>query len=392
MFSRIRSIAQMFFWLGISSFGGPAAHIARFEQVFVRQRGWLSAEAFQQLVAQAHLLPGPSSSQVGFAIGVQRAGLAGGITAFIAFTLPSALLMLLAATQLVQVGGYAAATSVIHGLKLIAAVVVADAVLAMARNFCRSAVAAVLAVLACLLTLLHWPAYAVIVIAAVAVLLWKRLSVAAGEPVARPAGNGVSEESLNGFWRQSAGWLLLWGLLLLLTLAVPDPLWAGFYQSGSLVFGGGHVVLPLLQQSFASGLSADSLLTGYAAAQVMPGPMFTLATYLGALLAQETPVWGALQATLAIFLPGFLLMLAVTPLWSRLAVWPPAAIAIPGINAAVVGILLATLINPVLTTAVSGIADVFILLTGAALLIGKRLGVLSLLVLMSAYGWLQGVL
>lgn len=299
--------------------------------------------------------------------------------------------MLLAATQLVQVSGYAAAVSVIHGLKLFAAVVVADAVLAMARNFCRSAVAAVLAVLACLLTLLHWSAYAVIVIAAAAVLLWTRLS-AAGGAVVRPAGNGVSEENRSGFWRQSAGWLVLWGLLLLFTLAVPDSLWAGFYQSGSLVFGGGHVVLPLLQQSFATTLSADSLLTGYAAAQAMPGPMFTLATYLGAVLAQETLVWGALQATLAIFLPGFLLMLAVTPLWSRLAAWRPAAIAIPGINAAVVGILLATLINPVLTSAVSGIADLFVLLTAAALLIGKRLGVLPLLVLMSGYGLLEEII
>jgi chromate transporter len=279
---------------------------------------------------------------------------------------------------LVHLSGFASAAALIHGLKLFAVAVVADAVLSMARNFCQTNRAKSLALLACGLTLLQWPAYAVIAIAAVMIVVISRAF-----PVNRqdrtepqPAEKPVIQPQADNVWRQSAGWLLLWGLLLLMALAGSGLLWAGFYRSGSLVFGGGHVVLPLLQQTFATQLAADSLLTGYAAAQVMPGPMFTLATYLGAILSPDAPVSGALVATAAIFLPGFLLMLAITPLWRQLSAWPPAAVVVPAINAAVTGLLLATLVAS--SSLLSG-ADTVFVIAGFIALRQKALNVIGLI-------------
>ena len=375
-------IFRQFLLLGLISFGGPAAHVGYFHQRFVVQLQWLSEADFARLLALTQFLPGPASSQLGFAIGRVRGGVAGAFVAFVGFTLPSFLLMALLAM-------YAAALpewlqgGVVTGLKWLAVVVVADAVWNMGARFCTAPLTRGLALGVALLLVL-WPA----LWGQVAALL---LAAAVGWHWLRPA----NVEPLQGkpVWR----WLPL-GLLVLLALVAVLPagrllgLWNDFFTAGALVFGGGHVVLPLLQELVGPQMSPDSFLTGYAAAQAVPGPMFSLAAYLGAVLLPASPWWGALLATLAIFLPGFLLVLGMMEGWQWLSSRPALAGAVAGINAAVVGLLLAALYQPVLVSAVHDGWDLLIVVAGFVVLRSKTVPLWGMVLGMAALGVLAGLL
>nr|WP_238427587.1 chromate efflux transporter [Aeromonas hydrophila] len=370
---------MQFLWLGCISFGGPAAHIGYFQRTFVERLGWLTQAEFAQLLALCQLLPGPASSQLGFAIGRQRAGLAGALAAFAGFTFPSFLLLLAAAIGLDQLGNNVWLDAALHGLKLLALVVVADAVLTMSRQFCKTtrnqgimvATAAALWWQPGLLTQL--------VMLAGAALLCAR--------VGAPQTLGPQPSSAQSIPVHQPHWptLLLFALLFVGLPLLGSPvgqLVADFYRAGSLVFGGGHVVLPLLAESVGHSLNQQQFLTGYSLAQLVPGPMFTLATYLGAQLLPATPVGGALLATLALFLPGFLLLWAMGPCWQSWLARPRLAGAVAGINAAVVGLLLAALYQPVWQSAVLAPTDLALAAVGFYLLRGLKLPILALATLL----------
>ena len=334
-----------FFKLGWLSFGGPAAHVGYFQRQFVQQLGWMPQPQFASTLALCQFLPGPASSQLGFAIGYQRAGLFGGLAAFIGFTLPSFLLML----GLALLGGHwanqPAALAIVTGLKLFALVVVADAILTMSKQFCRQQTTLTIAIItAALLWLLPGIGMQFIVLfgaAAVGALLLKTTP-------------NQTKVPLTIQWPFLVLFFALLLIMPLLSLTDSAEIFAHFYQTGSLVFGGGHVVLPLLQDSLGSELPANTLLTGYGAAQAMPGPMFSLAGFLGAELLPDYPLTGALAATFGIFLPGFLLILALQNSWHALAARPLLSGAVAGINAAVVGLLISALYQPVFVSSVSG--------------------------------------
>ncbi|MFM5668390.1 chromate efflux transporter [Aeromonas hydrophila] len=368
-----------FLWLGCVSFGGPAAHIGYFQRTLVERLGWLTQAEFAQLLALCQLLPGPASSQLGFAIGRQRAGLAGALAAFAGFTLPSFLLLLAAAIGLGQLGNNLWLDAALHGLKLLALVVVADAVLTMSRQFCKTtrnqgimvATAAALWWQPGLLTQLVMLAGAALLCARVGApqTPGPQPSLAQSTPVHQP------------HWPT----LLLFALLFVGLPLLGGPvgqLVADFYRAGSLVFGGGHVVLPLLAESVGHSLNQQQFLTGYSLAQLVPGPMFTLATYLGAQLLPASPVGGALLATLALFLPGFLLLWAMGPCWQSWLARPRLAGAVAGINAAVVGLLLAALYQPVWQSAVLAPTDLALAAIGFYLLRGLKLPILALATLL----------
>ncbi|WAF93279.1 chromate efflux transporter [Aeromonas sp. BC14] len=372
-------VFMQFLWLGCISFGGPAAHIGYFQRTFVERLGWLTQAEFAQLLALCQLLPGPASSQLGFAIGRQRAGLRGALAAFAGFTLPSFLLLLAAAIGLGQLGNNVWIDAALHGLKLLALVVVADAVLTMSRQFCKTtrnqgimvATAAALWWQPGLLTQL--------VMLAGAALLCAR--------VGTPQTPGPQPSPAQSMPVHQPHWptLLLFALLFVGLPLLGGPvgqLIADFYRAGSLVFGGGHVVLPLLAESVGHTLSEQQFLTGYSLAQLVPGPMFTLATYLGAQLLPASPVGGALLATLALFLPGFLLLWAMGPCWQSWLARPRLAGAVAGINAAVVGLLLAALYQPVWQSTVLAPTDLALAAIGFYLLRGLKLPILALATLL----------
>ncbi|MEH0371734.1 chromate efflux transporter [Vibrio mimicus] len=378
------TIFKTFFALGWMSFGGPAAHIGYFRHTFVEKLGWLSEQEYAQFVALSQFLPGPGSSQVGFAIGYHRGGLAGGWAAFLGFTLPSVLIMLLLAglsSHLLQTPLF---EQVIHGLKLLAIIVVADACLTMYRNFCQQRLTAALCVLTAVAITLApglLTQFAVLLLAAL-------VGQARLAPQQSPSTTTFSPSllSLSIF----AG--LLVGLPLLATSSPLVELFGHFFQAGSLVFGGGHVVLPLLQNALGDSLSTDQFLTGYAAAQAVPGPMFTLATYLGYMLTPEMPVVGALIATLAVFLPGFLLLLGVLKNWSALAQRPKIAGAMQGVNACVVGLLLAALYQPVWSSTVHAPLDWAALLVGFFLFKIMRIPLVGMVASALLFGFISGLI
>lgn len=353
------SVFWQFLLLGCVSFGGPAAHIGYFQRHFVQKLGWIPQDRFASTMALCQFLPGPASSQLGFAIGYQRAGLGGAIAAFIGFTLPSFVLMLALALLGRHFADSPVTSAVVNGLKLFALVVVADAVLTMAGQFCRRHLTLALAVgTAALLWL--WPGLLAQFIALLAA------AVVGAILLTRDSGEPVRKAFIN--WPFLLLFAALFVGLPLLAHGGSAGLFADFYQAGSLVFGGGHVVLPLLQNLLANDLSSEVFLTGYGAAQAMPGPMFTLATFLGAELLPASPLLGALVATFGLFLPGFLLVLAFINGWQALASSPRMAGAIAGVNAAVVGLLLAALYQPVFVASV----------TGAPALAAAALGLLAL--------------
>ncbi|OEF25864.1 chromate efflux transporter [Vibrio rumoiensis] len=373
-------IFKTFFFLGCISFGGPAAHIGYFRSAFVEKRQWLSSEDYAQLIALSQFLPGPGSSQIGFAIGYQRAGVLGGICAFLGFTLPSILLMVMAASLSSAFLNNDIFEGIIHGLKLLAVVVVADATFSMYRNFCQTKLTTTLCVMtACFILLLPSVASQLIslTIAAIVGARWIPDKQSPTTPSSLPSHSNTSyKEWVAGGLFLSFFFILPWFGDLNVTLKV----FSEFFQTGSLVFGGGHVVLPLLQSNLElqSGLdsvnslqgqiSSEQFLTGYATAQAVPGPMFTLATYLGYFLLPNTPILGALIATLAIFLPGFLLVIVFLGHWKTLANKPVLSSAIGGINASVVGLLLAALYQPVFVTAVEQTIDIVSIILGLFIL------------------------
>lgn len=343
----------VFLGLGLTSFGGPVAHLGYFREALVARRRWLTDAEYAQLVSLCHFLPGPASSQLGMAIGLQRAGVPGLLAAWFGFTMPSAVAMAAFGYGIGLAGGTGTAAWA-SGLMAAAVAVVAQAVLAMAplasgRRRATIAVAAMVAVLA-----VPSPLTQVLVIAAAAVAGWLWLDSSA------PVADGNTPAARVGR-RTGAACLVAFGVLLVvlpLAASAGGAGWrmvAGFYQSGALVFGGGHVVLPLLEaQTVQAGLvGADTFLAGYGAAQAVPGPLFTFAAFLG-FVADAPPngVAGAALALVAIFLPSALLIIGVHPFWERLRASTAATRALQGVNAAVVGILAAALYTPVFTAGV----------------------------------------
>ncbi|ALU42925.1 chromate efflux transporter [Pseudoalteromonas rubra] len=380
------AIFKTFFLLGWISFGGPAAHIGYFRQTFVEKRKWLDDADYAQLVALSQFLPGPGSSQVGFALGYKRGGLSGGCAAFIGFTLPSVLIMVLLALMASQVTDTSVFQNLVHGLKLLAIVVVADAAWGMYKNFCKSPLTVGVCVITAIALLLLpglFTQMAVLLLAALIGAFYLR----------------GSAQKVHASATFKASWLplmvfasLFIALPFVAHLSPSAALFNDFYQAGSLVFGGGHVVLPLLQNIVGDTLSQDAFLTGYAAAQAVPGPMFTFATYLGYALMPANPVTGALVATLAVFLPGFLLLLGVLKNWQLLANRPAVAGALSGVNAAVVGLLVAALYQPVFTSAVTSAQDIALILVGFYLLKHLKLHIVWLVVTFMVAGVAQGFL
>lgn len=351
----MRTLLEIFlvsFRLGCTSFGGPTAHLGYFQQTYVKQKKWLTDEEYADLVALSQFLPGPASSQVGMGIGLIRGGVLGSIVSFIGFTMPSVLLLMLFAAFYLHAEidmGW------IQGLKLVAVAIVAHAILDMAKKLLpgwRHSLLAIAACAAILLLATPWTQVAVILIAGILgffILEGTAKRVAARKLLSKKTG------------------AILLGIFFALLIALPivnrfiavDALiwFEKFYTAGALVFGGGHVVLPLLETQFVSSgmMSTESFLTGYGATQAVPGPLFTFAAYIGMVLGG---VGGALWATFAIFLPAFLLILGALPFWVYLSEQPKLRGAIAGMNAAVVGILTAAFFTPIVSDTISRVADV----------------------------------
>lgn len=355
--------------LGTTSFGGPIAHLAYMRDEFVHKRAWLDEAKFAQLLAICQFLPGPSSSQLGFAIGMHRGGWIGGLLAFLGFTLPSALVMFAFAASSTHFTPGVGATF-LHGLKLVAVVVVTHGLIGMTRQLAPDAPRAFIAVTAAALILITGNASMQLI----AILLGGVAGLWACRYIEAPAFEAIPVPYGKRF---ALALLMIFAAGLGLSLAWPSDghptlfnVALAFYQAGSLVFGGGHVVLPLLEQSVVDvgWVDSDTFLAGYGAAQALPGPMFTLATFIGAEIQTVGPKFlMAAIALLAMFLPGFLLLLAVLPFWASLARIPRAAHVMAGINAAVVGLLAAALYDPVWTEGIRVPTDVLIVLAGFAL-------------------------
>lgn len=346
-----------FLKLGLTSFGGPTAHLGYFRDELVTRRRWLDDGAYADLVALCQFLPGPASSQVGFALGLMRAGWLGALAAFAAFTLPSALLLLALALTATGLSGPAGA-GVLHGLKIVAVAIVAQAVLGMARNLCpdreRAAIAAAAVGLVAFFPGISGMIAAIVSGAIAGFALGRGSPALTGAHFAIAVTRGVAAGALLAF----AGLLVL--LPLVAGQAQALAMFASFYRAGALVFGGGHVVLPLLEASVVQSgwVTPDRFLEGYGAAQAVPGPLFSFAAYLGAVSGPAPHgLAGAAIAVLALFLPGFLILVAVLPFWDRFRSLGGAQSLMQGANAAVVGILGAALYSPVFTGAVGDMRD-----------------------------------
>lgn len=392
MARRRAEIAAAFLKLGCISFGGPVAHLGYFREEFVNRRRWLDDASYADVVALCQFLPGPASSQVVFALGMHRGGLAGALLASLCFTAPSALLMILFAYGVAQMGDLRQA-GWLHGLKLAAVAVVAQAVWGMGRQLCPDRARLTLALAAAAAVLLAPSALGQVgVIAAGAAVGWWRYRSDLS-PGAAPE-RGLARQHV---W--AAATLVVFGTLLLVlpSLAAitgnqPLAVFDSFYRAGSLVFGGGHVMLPLLRAEVVppGWISDHAFLAGYGAAQAVPGPLFTFSAYLGTLIAGGQHAWlGGLWALLGIFLPAWLLIGGALPFWHLRRSKPATQAALRGANAAVVGVLLAALYRPVWTDGVTGPVDVAAVLAAFALLAVWRAPVWAVVVLMAAVGqWL----
>ncbi|HEX2941509.1 MAG TPA: chromate efflux transporter, partial [Rhodopila sp.] len=341
-------ILLIFLRLGVTSFGGPIAHLGYFRAEFVERRKWLDEKSYADLVALSQFLPGPASSQTGFAIGLTRGGYLGALAAWTGFTLPSAALLVLFAYGAGSIANSTLGAGVLHGLKLVAVAIVAQAVLGMARNLCPDRNRAGIAVAAIAMLLVAPGSFGqigAIVLGGVAGLLMCRGEAApVPESIHMPVSRAVAATCLGAFF-------LLLALSFFPRQAGMSALASAFYRSGALVFGGGHVVLPLLRNAVVAPgwVSDNAFLAGYGAAQAVPGPLFTFAAYLGAVISGLA---GAVVALLTIFVPGMLALVGTLPFWHGLRGRPDAQAAMRGINAAVVGILGSALYNPVWTSAV----------------------------------------
>lgn len=384
----LREVFTAFLKLGLTSFGGPVAHIGYFRDEFVLRRKWLGDAAFAEYIALCQFLPGPASSQLGFVLGMVRGGgLAGGLAAWVGFTLPSALLMLAFAYGAASLAGPVGA-GLLHGLKLVAVSIVAQAVFGMARTLTPDLTRAAIAIAACAAALLLDNAAMQMVLIAAGGLLGMLLC----------RGDALKQVSVPGFGfsrRHGLVALALFGLLLVVPAALrpgPDSLlfmFDAFYRSGALVFGGGHVVLPLLQSAFVdTGLvNGEAFIAGYGAAQAVPGPLFTFAAYLGAVAGQPPAgVAGSMVGLVAIFLPGLLLVYGTLPFWRGVRGSPLAQAGMKGANAAVVGLLAAAFYNPVWTTAVLGPLDIVLAAAGFLALVVLKAPSWSIVVALALAG------
>lgn len=367
---RALEVLAVFTRLGLTSFGGPVAHLGYYREELVRRRGWVDEATYADIVALCQFLPGPASTQISITLGTARAGVLGGLLAWVGFTMPSAIAMTAFALG-VGALGLSGEAGWLHGLKVVAVAVVAQAVWGMAKSLTPDARRGSMAILAAALLLL-WPTALAQVLAIVAGGLagWRWLRAEATD--AAPGPLIVVPRALS--WASLA--LLAAGLLGLPALATATgshgvALFDAFFRAGSLVFGGGHVVLPLLERSVVAPgwVTRDQFIAGYGAAQAVPGPLFTFSAYLGA-IAGPAPngVAGATVALVGIFAPSFLLLWAALPLWGRLRSAAAAQSAMRGVNAAVVGLLLAALYDPVITSAILGPADVALALAAFAAL------------------------
>jgi chromate transporter len=388
-----------FFKLGLTSFGGPVAHLGYFRREFVERRQWLDEKTYIDLVALCQFLPGPASSQVGFSIGLMRAGWIGGLAAWCGFTLPSVLLLIGFAVIAPDLNG-PLGQGLIHGLKLVAVAVVAQAVWDMARRFCPDRRRAGIALIAVAILSMLATVYAQLLVIALGALLGVVLCRDQHVPADQPASDARPSIAVS----RAAGWAALAAFLLLLfglpamsnlLAARAVDMFDAFYRSGALVFGGGHVVLPLLQQETVTTgwIRPGEFLAGYGAAQAMPGPLFTFAAFLGWSMADPPHQWaGAALATAGIFLPGLLLVIAALPYWQTLRTRPGSAAMLAGVNAAVVGLLARALYSPVWTSAVISRVDIFIAIAAFFMLVRWRMPPLAVVALCALAGIAEGAL
>lgn len=355
--NRLRSLIEIFLVstrLGLTSFGGPTAHLGYFHEEYVRRRKWMDEKSYADLVALCQFLPGPSSSQVGIGIGIMRAGIVGGITSFIGFTFPSVVALI--AFALLMTGFGVGNAGWIHGLKIVAVAIVAHAIIGMAKSLTPDLKRKAIAILALLVTILWQTAFSqvgVILIAAfIGFLLLKQENEGGVVQPRFPVSKQVGAICLVVF----VGLLVVLPLLKEITGSYWVAMFDSFYRSGSFVFGGGHVVLPLLEKEFVptGWMSEEAFLAGYGVTQAVPGPLFTFAAYLGTVMNG----WqGGVVATVAIFLPAFLLVIGALPFWDQLRNHPKITGAIMGMNAAVIGILIAALYSPIWMSSILEVKD-----------------------------------
>jgi chromate transporter len=382
------AVFWIFLKLGCISFGGPVAHLGYLRHEFVDQRRWLDEPSYADLVALCQFLPGPASSKLGIALGIARAGLPGGFAAWLGFTMPSALALILFALSFERLG-LSADAGWLHGLKVVAVAVVAQAVLGMGKALCPDRFRASMAVAATVIVV-AWPTAAGQIVAiAIGALLGSRYLRPVNLEVAPSLGFPIGHRSA------ITAWVLFFGLLVLLPVAAGMTedhrlaLFDSFYRAGSLVFGGGHVVLPLLRNEVVpSGwITDDAFLAGYGAAQAVPGPLFTFAAYLGtAMTLPPNGIWGGMLCLVAIFLPA-LLTVGALPYWDALRRRASIQRALQGINASVVGILLAALYDPVWTSSVRSTGDFALALVAFTLLIFWKQSPLRVAFVLYGLGW-----
>jgi chromate transporter len=367
----LREVLAASLKLGLTSFGGPVAHLGYFRDEYVVRRKWVTDQVFADLVSLCQFLPGPASSQVNMSIGMVRAGIPGGVAAWLGFSLPSAA-ALTAFAFLVSVNGVAG-SGWLHGIMLAAVGVVAQAVWGMAARLSADAKRAAITAAAAMVSLLLPSALTQVILiaagAAAGKLLLRGPVVQEHEAIPLKVARGLSIGALCLFAALLAGLPILRAFVNAHWLAMVES----FYRVGSLVFGGGHVVLPLLHGEVVTPgwISGPRFMAGYAAAQAVPGPLFTFAGYLGAAMGPApNGAWGALICLLAVFFPSFLLLVGILPFWSAVRTWPGAQSALSGVNAAVVGLLAAALYNPVWTSAVLTVPD-FCISLGAFVLLAR---------------------
>ncbi len=379
-------VLSVFTRLGLTSFGGPVAHLGYFRTEIVQRRKWLDDQSYADLVALCQFLPGPASSQVGIALGLGRAGLPGALAAWFGFTMPSAIALIVFAYGVGNLTGVAD-SAWLNGLKIVAVAVVAQAVWGMARNLAPDKARATLAILAAI-GVLAWqsPVMQIGVILAAGVVAWRffpRVTLLPNKPLTFSLSRRFGVVSLAIFGALLLGMPLMRPLIGLESFAIVDS----FYRTGSLIFGGGHVMLPLLQAEVVppGWVTNENFIAGYGAAQAIPGPLSTFAAYLGTIMNAGPGGWlGGMLALVAIFVPSFLLVLGVLPFWEdlRSRVWVQSALI--GINAAVVGILLAALYDPVWTSAIHRPADFGLGLAAFGLLVFWKLPPWMVVVLTAA--------
>jgi len=379
-------VLKCFSWLGVTCFGGPIAHLGYFRAEFVLRRRWLSEQAYADLIGLCQFLPGPASSKLGFSLGLLRAGYLGGLAAWVGFTLPSAALLVLFAYGAGALSHTVVGNGIIAGLKLAAVAIVAQAVWGMARSLCPDRSRATIATIAAVVVLVAPTSIgqiAGIVIGAVLGLRWCREDRdTVPEAIAVPVSRTVGVAALGVFGTLLAASFFAFG-------DTPYGMFNAFYRSGALVFGGGHVVLPLLSEAVVrpGWVGNSAFLSGYGAAQTVPGPLFTFAAYLGAVASRPVGgLAGAALALAAIFLPGLLLQLAALPFWHTFHSWRSGQSAMRGINAAVVGLLTAALYTPVWTSAVMSPIDFAIAVSGFVLLTIWKARPLYVVLFMAAAG------